>query len=263
MLMGVSKRLGFPKVDPRKQFRQRLKVALKELALRGSKSSVWSQRRDALESLAYVIKNEKEFKANGIAVCAWLDEHQVLEDLFGERAHATIVSETVGLLALIDLSYSRVNVIVDSAFMHVGSVRAEVHKVILAVLSKCSKQVARIVLDRIMGVFDVPDVLKSEDVSTSLGTKPSSQAFAALATLHGSECLQAAFELVTAIFDTSKLHGLFTTVDIMMKDTNVSFRAMDVLVAALLTPFCEDQGSLQQAGSGFFVSLSAVDVGGS
>ena len=92
MLMGVSKSLGFPKVDPRKQFRQRLKVALKELALRGSKSSVWAQRRDALESLAYVIKNEKEFKANGIAVCAWLDEHQVLEDLFGERTHATIVS---------------------------------------------------------------------------------------------------------------------------------------------------------------------------
>ena len=78
MLMGVSKRLGFPKVDPRKQFRQRLKVALKELALRGSKSSVWAQRRDALESLAYVTKNEKEFKANGIAVCAC---HQIVSAL--------------------------------------------------------------------------------------------------------------------------------------------------------------------------------------
>ena len=42
LLMGVSKSLGFPKADPRKQFRQRLKAALKQLALRGSKSGVWA-----------------------------------------------------------------------------------------------------------------------------------------------------------------------------------------------------------------------------
>ena len=242
LLMGVSKSLGFPKADPRKQFRQRLKAALKQLALRGSKSSVWAQRREALESLACVIKSEKEFKEmKGQAKCLWLEDQQVLEDLFGERAHATIVSETVGLLSLIELTDSRVNVLVDSALMHVGSVRAEVHKVVLAVLAKCSWRAARIVLDRIMGVFDVPDVLKSDKDGTALGTKPSSPAFSALAALHSGDCLQAAFELVTAIFDTSKLHGLFTTVDIMTKGNDVSFRAMDVLVAALLTPFCEDQ----------------------
>ena len=243
LLMGVSKSLGFPKADPRKQFRQRLKAALKQLALRGSKSSVWAQRREALESLAYVIKNEKEFKqSQGPAMCSWLEDQQVLEDLFGERAHATIVSETVPLLGLIELTDSRMHVLLDSALMHVGSVRAEVHKVILAVLSKCNRRAAGIVLDRIMGVFDVPDVLKNPDKEGyGLGTKPSSLAFAALAALHSNEVLQAAFELVTAIFDTSKLHGLFTTVDIMQKGNEVSFRAMDVLVAALLTPFCEDQ----------------------
>jgi len=203
---------------------------------------VWAQRRDALESLSHVIKNEKEWKeSHGQATCSWLEDQQVIEDLFGERAHATIVSETVGLLSLIELTDSRVNVLVDSALMHVGSVRAEVHKVVLAVLSKCDNNAARIVLDRIMGVFDVPDVLKSDQEGTALGIKPSSPAFAALAALHSGDCLQAAFELVTAIFDTSKLHGLFTTVDIMMKGNNVSCRAMDVLVAALLTPFCEDQ----------------------
>ena len=87
LLMGFSKSLGFPNVDPRKKFRQRLKSALKQLALRGCKSSVWAQRREALESLAYVIKNDKEYKeTNGQAMCAWLEEEQVLEDLFGERA---------------------------------------------------------------------------------------------------------------------------------------------------------------------------------
>ena len=41
MLMGVSKSLGFPKVDPRKQFRQRLKVALKEL--REAEEAAWEK----------------------------------------------------------------------------------------------------------------------------------------------------------------------------------------------------------------------------
>jgi hypothetical protein len=72
------------------------------------------------------------------------------------------------------------NMLVDSALMHVGSVRAEVHKVILAVLSNCSQRAANIVLDRIMRVFDVPDVLERNYEGTSLGTKPSSPAFAAL-----------------------------------------------------------------------------------
>ena len=39
-------------------------------------------------------------------MCTWLDEEQVLEDLFGERAHTTIVSETATLLDLIKLTDS-------------------------------------------------------------------------------------------------------------------------------------------------------------
>jgi hypothetical protein len=181
LLMGFSKSLGFPNVDPRKQFRQRLKSALKQLALRGCKSSVWAQRREALKSLAYCVDSSPpSWASSHKSAASWLEEEQILEDLFGERAHATIVSETGPLLGLIELTDSRMNMLVDSALMHVGSVRAEVHKVILAVLSNCSQRAADIVLDRIMGVFDVPDVLKRNYEGTSLGTKPSSPAFAAL-----------------------------------------------------------------------------------
>ncbi len=60
--------------------------------------------------------------------------------------------------------------------------------------------------------------------------------------MDSGEVLQAAFELVTAIFDTSKLHGLYTTMDIMMKGNQVSFRAMDVLVAASGLRACDSCG---------------------
>ena len=115
----------------RKKYKYRFKEALKQLALKGTKSGVWAQRRSALVSLEQVIRNDKEFKSlNGQALCAWLEEHEVLEDLFGERAHATIVSETCSLLSIIDMNEYRMNIVVDAAFMHVGSVRAEVHKVV-------------------------------------------------------------------------------------------------------------------------------------
>jgi hypothetical protein len=72
-----------------------------------------AQRRDALRFLEAVVRADPEYKAlhgigaptgGGKCVCAWLDEAGVLEDLFGERAHATIVSETAALLALIELN---------------------------------------------------------------------------------------------------------------------------------------------------------------
>lgn len=112
-------------------------------------------------------------------------------------------------------------------------------------LPKWGKKQTMIVLNRIMDVFDVPAVLKQSDGDVKIdpvASEPSST-FSALGSLKrgGSDCLQAAFELATAIFDTSKLHGLYATVDVMMKGRAVAKRAMDVLVAALLTPFCEDQ----------------------
>jgi hypothetical protein len=236
--------MGMFKADPRKQLKKRLKAALRDLALQGTKSSVWAQRKAALDFLEYVIKNDKEYKqSNGQAVCAWLDENQVIEDLFGERAHATIVSETVALLSLIDLTEPRLTVILDAAFMHVGSVRAEVHKVILALLKEMDKNRTRFILDRNMEVFEVPAPLRPNPESAPMPSVPSSTSISAMASLErtGSNKLQAAFELVTAMFDTSKLPGLYTTVDVMMKGKKVAMRAMDVLVAALLTPFCEDQ----------------------
>mmetsp|Transcript_39620 Transcript_39620/g.93227 ORF Transcript_39620/g.93227 Transcript_39620/m.93227 type:complete len:2695 (+) Transcript_39620:129-8213(+) len=242
---------GLFKSDPRKTFKRRLKVALRNLALRGTKSGVWAHRRASLELLEYSIKRDKEFKeSSGAAMCAWLEEHSVITDLFGERAHATIVSETVSLLTLVELNEARLNVIVDAAFMHVGSVRAEVHKVILALLRDLGKRQIHFILDRIMDVFDVPAAMRDrEGAASGGGDAPAALgasgggAGSALGSLTrgGSDCLQAAFELVCAIFDTSKLPGLYTTVDVMMKGKKVATRAMDVLVAALLTPFCEDQ----------------------
>jgi len=231
--------------NPRKQFKQRLKAALRQIALRATKSGVWAIRRAALEFLEHVVKRDKEYKENnGSASCAWLEENQVIEDLFGERAHATIVSESVSLLSLIDLNEARLNVILDSALMHVGSVRAEVQKVIMAILKDLDKKGTRYVLDRVMEMFpEVPSVLQSGEASPGGGasaTRPSSSTLLNSLKRGGSDCLQAAFELVTAIFDTSKLHGLYTTVDVMMKGRKVATRAMDVLVAALLSPFCED-----------------------
>ena len=58
------------------------------------------------------MRADPEFKALGAGGgpkcgCGWLDEAGVLEDLFGERAHATIVSETAALLSLIELNEAR------------------------------------------------------------------------------------------------------------------------------------------------------------
>ena len=57
----------------------------------------------------------------------------------------------------------------------------------------------------------------------------------------GGDPSQAAFELVSAMFDTSRLpDGLRSTVDVMQKGRDVARRAMDVLVDALLSPACRE-----------------------
>ena len=227
--------------------KRRLKVALRDIALRATKSSVWQQRRDALVFLEYSIRNDVDLKQNeSHASCEWLDEHNVIEDLFGERAHQHIVSETVSLLLLLDLTEKRLMIILDAAMMHVGSVRAEVHKVILSLLKDMNTTRTRFVLDRIMDVFEDSAPLIVSGSSSS--TVPSSSSPALMTSLKrtGSDTLQAAFEFVTAMFDSTKLHGLLTTADVMMKGKRIAFRAMDVLVAALLSHFCEDQDIFQK-----------------
>eukprot|EP00291_Cryptomonas_curvata_P008221 CAMPEP_0172190166 /NCGR_PEP_ID=MMETSP1050-20130122/22956_1 /TAXON_ID=233186 /ORGANISM="Cryptomonas curvata, Strain CCAP979/52" /LENGTH=373 /DNA_ID=CAMNT_0012864997 /DNA_START=60 /DNA_END=1178 /DNA_ORIENTATION=+ len=101
----------------RKAFKQRLMSVLRQLALKCTKSGVWLQRRDALRFLEAVVRAGPEYKAlhgvgapagGGKCACAWLDEAGVLE---GRAAHATIVSETAALLALIELNEARLSVI--------------------------------------------------------------------------------------------------------------------------------------------------------
>eukprot|EP00292_Cryptomonas_paramecium_P007149 CAMPEP_0113692148 /NCGR_PEP_ID=MMETSP0038_2-20120614/18902_1 /TAXON_ID=2898 /ORGANISM="Cryptomonas paramecium" /LENGTH=439 /DNA_ID=CAMNT_0000613985 /DNA_START=48 /DNA_END=1364 /DNA_ORIENTATION=+ /assembly_acc=CAM_ASM_000170 len=150
----------------RKAFKQRLVTALREIALRGTKSKVWAQRRDALRFLEFVISRDPEFKAiqaSGSAVatarkcrCSWLDEAGVLEDLFGERAHATILSETGPLLNLIELDERRLSVMLVAALLHVGCVRAEVHRVLLSHLRDLDGPHTLFLLDRILSLFSSP-----------------------------------------------------------------------------------------------------------
>jgi len=274
LLKGFSKSLGIPVNDARKYLKRRFKTSLKQLVLRGSNGSVWSQaitvaqQLDALGCLMYAIKRDTvELEEN--PMCSWLEDQQVLGVLFGDRAHATVVARTVELLCLIKLTDLRVNLLLDSALMHVGDVRVEVHKVILAILWNCSARTTRIVLDRIIGVFDVPDAFHRHE-GPFVDASPSSPSFLKLAALHSARPQQAAFELVNTIFDTSStwhgnlkqsfqmvaadtLHKLdmenklklgHTTsgVDvIMIKGEELSLRVLDVLVAALLSPFCENK----------------------
>jgi len=240
LLLDFAKSDGLPSEDVRKQFIQRLSLAAKQLVLHGIKSSVFEHKMEAVGHVAWVIEHQKKSKEP--AMCSWLEEHEVLEELFGERAHASIIPHTVDILGLIELTDSRVNMLLDAALLHSKSLRAQVHRVILHVLPKLTERAALIVLDRILQEVsdNLPAVLTGKQgIKIVTDGHPSSPAF--LRAQSSGNCQRAAFELVTVMFDTSDLSSLSDTLCIMKLGDRVSSRALDVLIAALLTPICKDQ----------------------
>ena len=116
LLLDFAKSDGLPSEDVRKQLIQRLSLAAKHFVLHGIKSSVFEHKMEAVGHVAWVIEHQKKSKEP--AMCSWLEEHEVLEELFGERAHASIIPHTVDILGLIELTDSRVNMLLDAALLH-------------------------------------------------------------------------------------------------------------------------------------------------
>jgi hypothetical protein len=85
------------------------------IAVQGSRSEKFMERTAALPALVAVIQSKALAREDGTGACAFLDQHGVLEDLFGERAHERIIQEAATLLRAVELTSARLDTILDAS----------------------------------------------------------------------------------------------------------------------------------------------------
>lgn len=86
-----------------------------QVAVQGSRSEKFMERTAALPALVAVIQSKALAREDGSGACDFLDQHGVLEDLFGERAHERIIQEAAALLRAAQLTPARLDIILAAS----------------------------------------------------------------------------------------------------------------------------------------------------